>query len=212
MPPSRKKTKGKARKAQAAAGGTRCTHGFVPPEKDDALWPCYDAFEEELGRLAREEPRFQKNPATGGMRAVKVVAESRCAPIWSSRTREDLKACLLVKAVDSTINIVEEKGYKRSVALIAAVMLLENWDETASVTEMMSSASFLLLTQKHRDTLQGCQRSMFRFLAKRLPCSCLDTLRSDVKKAMPKVCLFFMYSTALRSTLCPHFPNSTATF
>ena len=190
--PSRKKAKGKARKAQAAAAAgvpqqrCLCAHGFTPPAKNDALWACYDAFERELRRLDREDHRFKNNPAMGGMAAVMVAAVRKCPHLWNASVKEKMKACMLAKGVDALLDS-GEKGVYTSITCMAAVLAMENWDGSRRFIEETACPTFTGIMDKNRDAFEGCRRSVVRFFAKRTQCSCLDSYYATIKQTLPKM-------------------------
>lgn len=194
--PSRKKTKGKARKAQAAAAAgvpqqrSLCTHCFAAPDSNDPLWECYDAFEKELSRL-EEDPRYKHNPGAGGMMAINAVAERDCTHLWSASLQEKLSAKLIANGVDALLDSVASKANfsreRKTIALMSALLVLENCHGSRRLDFVAMGPSFQGVLEKNKDAFEGCRRSVVRFFAKRAQCSCLDSYYATIKQTLPKM-------------------------
>ena len=166
--PSRKRRQGQSRKSNASSAGGGCSHG-MPTDKS-------------LVRLATKFTNIHSTLRTTGHDLDVVIAaiEEQCPTVLSDESVRD--------------------GVRASFLSFAASIILAGRQGLASPTLQITIESLVLLEcggpgkgltkAQHmscRDAMDGCERSLMKFYASRLPCSCLDEKLRQVKETRSKI-------------------------
>ena len=198
--PSRKRNKGKERKAkkEAKAGAfwrgwaigdrdispwspgsgerddAQCTHGCVLPPRDHAVSRFMNSFEE-----AR-----RKNSVLNAMSST-VDAHPR---VWNDANHRQMVVNILLSV--GTNMILNEELMKiddkccAAVGIASAILLLDCYDGRGRFKNVYNATNMKL----HLSLPMGSgKRDLLKFYSKRLPCSCLKEEYKRARKSLPKM-------------------------
>ena len=201
MPPksSRKKAKGKARKANKQPTLKRdgweslarwgeetatisCNHGAIIPAKGHVVYNYLNALEKAIsfGRDAASRDRFLHS-----------------LPDFMKQSYEDFPTVYIdTKQRKLAIDIMSSVGTNsiliggtkddmiKMKVFINMIVLLEQFALTGEFFSAMSAA---LVAPEMQNAVRGEQRDMLRFYSKRISCSCLKDKYTDAKETQKKI-------------------------
>lgn len=186
MPPSRKRAKGKARKATQQAN-KQCDHGLLP-KTSPRYWDFMDKF---LAVVESAEPIMSTATTEAWSLAVFChfkesnkegtffdLLTSEAEKKWGRSYLLGLATALLVDDTTST-------SIRATQTVCAIALLISEVEEPE--TGWIEDDKVPLLKPKTRDLIYGNERDVIRFLKKRVSCSCLNDLYKQTKKKLPKV-------------------------
>lgn len=193
--PSRKKNKGRGRKARKKASGGAidelirdnrslqqeecCQHGLASIEEGH---PCHRFSEWFQAMFAFDEDGHLTMPV---LQTLRVAHEQHPDALNDGRNRNLMRTYFLANGT-GFIQDSDDNPFAMTWAtgLAFAVMILEEFDPTKSAA-LGSIAPTSKKCMEARDVIEGCERSLIRFFKKRIPCSCLDGKYADVRM-LPK--------------------------
>ena len=183
--PSRKRIKGKERKAKAAAAqvvvkgrswelwarwgarkeGVRCNHGCLTiPQPGHPVSNFMVGLEEVLQDMPSFVPYMEDT-------------YGKHPEVWENAELRMLARDILVSLSTNFVLYLDQTV--RAKALAVVINLLEQYDGTGNT--IMSGAAAT------RDTIGGEERDAIRFYSKRNACECLKEKYKEAKKSQPKV-------------------------
>jgi len=185
MPSSRKRAKGKARKATQQAN-KQCEHGLLPKTSPR----CWDFMDKFLAVMSSADS----------------IMSTATPEAWSMAVFCHFKESNKDGGFFNLLSSEAEKKWGRSYLLGLATALLVDDITSASAWATQTACSIALfiseveeseigwivddkvplLNPKTRDLIQGNERDVVRFLKKRIKCNCLNDLYKQTKK-LPKV-------------------------
>ena len=195
--PSRKRNKGKARKAKAAGGGGGpgddlrlqqrvvgcCQHGLPPPPRtNEDLCSLLLKFCDAWDDAARSS-----NPFAVAAGAASATHKGQRG-VWDEDGSREFAESVLVSFGAKSIL---EGNYDCAAAYAGAVLLLENYDPTQHVGASYDAPPVSIGRTdeeywKHRDLINGRERSLLQFFSRRVSCTCLDEKYAEAE-GRPKV-------------------------
>ena len=203
--PSRKRSKGKLRQAKAAANrwqlikwkGQACQHECPPPPPagshcDRFLTEFHSSMNKQAftakGAMQALALAHQKVPAALNEEANLILIKTLFVASGAELLRmnnSDSSSTLHGDWPRELANICQVglKAYAGNLA--GAVLVLENYDSTKDMNQVVFGLFFGASNMKNQDTIQGCERSLTRFFSKRISCSCLDKKYAAVR-SLPK--------------------------
>ena len=188
MPSSRKRNKGKERKAKKDAARlgwwknwnregerTSCTHGCVVlPPPDHAVLRFMNSFEAKTQCGA-----FQIFELSEVMeKTFKLHPE-----VWNNDEYRQMAISILVSVGTNLIlrGANEEDNYSFEAQFALGILLLESYDGGDF------DGTTLRAVLKGSNVAKGGKREVLKFYSKRLPCSCLQEKYKEAKKTLPKL-------------------------
>jgi len=184
--PSRKKAKGRARKARANASNlilhdeSVCRHGCQPISKDDICYQFVKQYEVEMNKVYDLEKEYLINVHKSAIDRMR--ADDQFSVVWDD---EATQKRLFPLFVSLGTNLQLKEGYQPNIRAcvvgIAAVCSQYKFD----VDEAMKSRKSRALI---RDLGDGLEYDSVRFYAKRTSCQCLKKIYSRVKSLPISVC------------------------
>jgi len=200
--PSRKKSKGQARKAAGAAASAgisshkkrnqlsvnKCLHGShsAPPQG------CSD---EACGEFIRTLYQGINGADVTGLARIDAhhyVALNNALQLTHEKFPEvmnnDINRNTVINHITSEGTnhlLMERPGLARP--LVQWVMTLENYEKTKELHAGRAMTYSPEELMQVRDAMNGCPRSVTEFFAKRISCSCLDDTYKEAKEHEPKV-------------------------
>ncbi|KAL7547561.1 hypothetical protein ACHAWF_010846 [Thalassiosira exigua] len=199
--PSRKRNKGRQRKARAASqdGGKlaskSCVHGCAQLAEDNPRTRRYVDFfvkqrDDQIEQIGHRAPVIEgvSFPGFPTILALKDTHKRQPEVLNNSKLREAVKGFFLREAIYHLVSSTSTEAKRILIGSNAlAVVLIELHGESPS--DLVRAYGDLHLSydtfRKHRHVLNGCRRSQVKFFAKRIPCKCLDSLLEEVK-SLPK--------------------------
>lgn len=224
---SRKRIQGKARRSKAAeqnlaavGSAAAATLPIGPQEQDDAEWwfdddyigcrhgqprcpppghPCRSFLEQFQDRWGEEEVR--RGP-TAAWHALLSVHRERPNTLKDACHREMLKAIFLSNLTQGFLLFCRGgfRGGTKPHALAGAVMAIEDQEVHMGVREGISRDPDKVNFGR-RDIIEGCDKSLVKFLKDRTPCKCMkdvyETMKSLPKTGICQYCAERKVRTAL---------------
>ena len=190
--PSRKRAKGKARKASQKESGLylidgECNHGILPLSS-----PRYRAFMDKF--IAVMESSGPVVNAAGSSEAwslavLRHIKESNkdggFFDLLSSEADKKWGRSYLLGMATTLVDSPELSNDLSTIKATCAVALLISEVEESETGWLNNDLQ--LLNPKTRDLVHGNERDVIRFLKKRVKCNCLNDLYKQTKKKLPKV-------------------------
>ena len=186
MPPSRKRSQGKARKSQKGTAKThplrqfieqgplQCHHGlsidnvrFLPEAFLDGL---YQALQDESDRLTQDNLDTNRLDCPRGA-ALAVISNlgKRFPTVWGDVAKLNVFREYLLFAGAQIIVRGNFDNHLSLAALFARAAELLEIELTPSTSSMGVPSDYMT----NRDAAECCTRSLIKFFLKRLPCNCL---------------------------------------
>ena len=188
--PSRKRAKGKARKAKNnnilfQPGPQQCTHGCNELlSKNDVCYRFLVQLEREVHSLCVHHYNTKTGLTIDSAYTATITRLIECNQFHEVFNEEAIQKKLLphllVVGTDCLLKD-ERKEYHSmlaSILAIAALFCQHNFNED----EILASKDM----GTYRDMLQGCEYDLIKFFAKRIPCNCLKEMYS-LSKSEPKL-------------------------
>jgi hypothetical protein len=184
--PSRKKAKGKARKARANASNlilhndNVCRHGCEPISKDDICYQFVKQYEVEMNKVYDSMKEYLIDVHKSAIDRLR--ANDQFSVVWDD---EAIQKRLFPLFVSLGTNLQLKHGYQANiracVVAIAAVCSQYNFDVNEATKSRKSRALI-------RDLGDGLEYDSVRFHARRVSCQCLKKMYSRVKLLPISVC------------------------
>ena len=196
MPASRKRNKGKDRKAKQLAkkeetarlearafwlglwsNSTQCNHGCALIVSGDHLLSSFmDQFYIDL--------LFKKIPMDQVIRSTFVTHPQ----VWNNKSHRKLVIDILVR-IGTNMFLGERSDFDMSgpVCIAQAIVVLEHYNDTDDIESVMDKR---MVRSKWRDIWLGgnsSKRDALKFFRKRTSCKCLKKMHLEARKTMPKI-------------------------
>ena len=180
---SRKRNKGKERKAKRAATKTEewwrswsaigdresgCNHGCVVPAQDHAVSRFMNKYCEEFKHCRNS------------LKAMMKTFEEH-AGVWSNAEYRQMAIDIFLRLGTNMI-LSEDYNWDSSMRNGLGILLLECYDGNRDFDYLTARMAI-----KGSNFIFGGQRDALKFYSKRLPCSCLNVQYKIARKTLPKV-------------------------
>ena len=190
--PSRKKAKGRARKAKAKEGNlilhndSVCRHGCASISKEDSCYKFIKQFEVELNAVHSSNVQCLQDACDIIME--RLEADSQFRAIWDTESIQKelvpLFLCLGTNILLHNSANIKKYSIGRQMAAVVAITALHALHEF-DVDNVMASRKD---RSSLRDLEDGLDYDIIRFFAKRTSCQCLKKMYSQVKSRPKAVC------------------------
>ena len=187
--PSRKRAKGKARKAKNnilfQPGPHKCRHGWGELLSENDV--CY-RFLKQLEREVHSLYLHHKNTRTS--LTIDSAYHDTIARLHKSNQFDEvfnekiIQKKLIPRLLGAGTDCLLKDEYKEYHSMLASVLAIAALFCQHNVSEDEILASKDMGT--YRDMLQGCEYDLIKFFAKRIPCNCLKEMYS-LSKSEPKL-------------------------
>jgi len=182
--PSRKRAKGKARKAKARESNCNlilhndsvCRHGCEVISKDDACYKFVEQFEVEMKAIYDYDLRDDIFKAEIVNETIELLkARKEYEMIWDSNedTRQKLQSLFI--HLGTNLLLRDDKQRSINLASVAAAFYIAFSHHKLDYWEAMDSSS-----SEHRVSLRNLEDGLVydcaKFLSKRIPCQCLEKI------------------------------------
>lgn len=198
--PSRKKTKGQARKAKVASASgdgasstvvrgrmvnanVNCMHGLVGSQSPDVI-----RFMNTLGEDITRRVIGQSGSARLVVNSLQAASDKhpRVLDDIANRT-EVIDTFVAGNAMLFLSDWNRDQGSIYAGTMALAVLLVENYTPSMSFEDILEEKLCRgEECKKVYDAINGCERSLIKFFLKRIHCNCLDSKYSEVKAQTPK--------------------------
>ena len=198
--PSRKRSKGQARRAKTAAAELEeegwlfgCRHGCPSATtlRDNFEQPevCIRFYQAFLGYVNQIN---LSNDSVSAVIAVITRAKDEYPKALDGNNLQVLRDVFIGRGAESALcDDIADRDNAR--AHVFGLLLLEDYEQS---NDMMMAAKNVIFAGedclKNKDILGGCERALTKFYCKRIPCSCLDkqyaSMKSQPKMAVCDVC------------------------
>ena len=189
--PSRKKSKGQARKAKAAQVAQRqqlacCSHGFDEPGSDGTWIKNFlVGYQDLTHKNCSEYGEFNWYDGTKARLWYESIQTmfSEHPKIWESKKHRGLLRMSLVHTglnvlIEKGVGVLEDDAFDAVCCFAVVILFLERYNASKCVQEIRL---FSPCNMKERDAIEGCLPSLVRFFSRRVPCKCLHKLSLDLK-------------------------------
>ena len=190
MPPSRKKAKGKARKAKAKEGNlilhndSVCRHGCDNISKDDLCYQFVQQFELEMREVHNSESNRLRLLDLHNIIIKRLKETGKYSEIWDSKEyRKKLLQLFVCLGTNTFLNSKRvSEGYSTHRVALVAIMALHSQHNFDTDAVMISKASRSIL----RDLLEGLIYDASKYFFKRSSCLCLYEIFLQAK-SLPRI-------------------------
>jgi len=190
MPSSRKKAKGKARRAKAKQGNlilhdnNVCRHGCEPMSKDDICYQFVQQFELEMREVHNSESNRLRLLDLHNIIIKRLKETGKYSEIWDSKEYQKRLLQLFVCLGTNTFlnQPLISEGYSTHRVALVAIMALHSQHNFDTDAVMISKASRSIL----RDLLEGLVYDASRYFFKRSSCLCLYEIFLQAK-SLPRI-------------------------
>lgn len=199
--PSRKRNKGKERKAKKEAAAnlqstlqkrmsqtfwwnnwvevSRCTHGCVVPPPDHAVAGFMNTFVEAWNGESAFEEDWDQNNVNDALEAT----FEKHPDVWNDEVHRQMAIGVLLRMGTNMI-LKSEDDYDIDIArrIGIIIVILDGYDGNGSYQHAANVAMV-----KGVIFAAGNERDILKFYSKRLSCSCLTEKYKQARKALPKI-------------------------
>ncbi|KAL9184464.1 hypothetical protein ACHAXT_002550, partial [Thalassiosira profunda] len=184
--PSRKRSKGQARKASRALANARSSSGaFEPVEWSNGCHHfCPDPEGECASFITAFRLEWDKRGISGGsLEPLVATYEKYPALLNDDESKRVLTSFFVGVGAEILMGSHSYPGWRISAGgLAAATLIIENHDRTKHLGQTVVDIFQLHKDHmKHVDTAQGCEKLLTKFYSKRTACACLDERYASVK-------------------------------
>jgi len=178
---SRKKIKGQARKAKAKAA-IPCNHGQLQstPALCKHFW---STFVQSYSTIGKEE---QMTIVRGAFLAVK-DAYNKYPEAVNNETYLQATKKVIIHEITVFLLRNENISFDLALGFTAALMVIDSYNPSSFVPAGLMDERDASKWLTNVDILNGCKRSLFKFIVNQIPCKCLDELYAQIKSTRPKI-------------------------
>jgi len=188
--PSRKKAKGRARKAKAKEGhlilhnDSVCRHGCEPISKEDICYQFVKQFEVELNAVYSSNNECLRDICNSVIERLEVDTD-QFSMIWNKKSiQKELVPLFVCLGTNILLRGSANIDMARTMACVVAITALHALHEF-DIGELMASRKSRRCLRDLEDALDY---DVIRFFAKRTSCQCLKKMYSRVKSRPTAVC------------------------
>ena len=166
-----------------------CRHGYCPPLPNYVCENFDDSLLHELqcsGAVPFRSPNLRST-----ISALKIVYAKHPEAIRDKANRIALREYYLARGAEFILDCYNSVGIVSALANV--VLMLENFHCSKDV-QLMDLDNIVIQVFRFResglkniDISNGCERSLMKFFALRIPCTCLDEKYALAKRQFPKV-------------------------